>query len=646
MIYPTPSDIPDTIRTTTSSCCFCLQRWYLKFSRWWAIMHLSYRGGKYSVERLLALDEYTRKHSLLHAILVCVGSLLPAECFIITQESVPLQDPALGWRENYGFWVRAALVIGAVLYTIIVQAKYLLRGFVISNLQLVCLLICVMSVQMIVAVCFAANVWFPIPFTVITLVPAFYVVSIGSICLVVGMPVVREVLRHHEQLLRFGSFVASQQLMAVMYPAYQVLFHAVTGTDYQLPVIILLPVIKLIVKNIALRCLAHMEDMMPEAVIFTVDFFNALYMATSMESAKSTSTVAIIVLIDIAQSATVLFRLYRRTATVLMRLKTTIGASEGSGSLLGLMSHLCKCSDQFEKQSRQRIRIRSCIEHNISPEIRELLHRLERIPHNGSFHVRRRYTDTHKQIGFNKVEIFEERSKLTNGTTWVERRDQSGVSSEKNWNSSIDIPKPTQVEIFEERSKLTKGTTWVERRDQSGVFSEKNWNSSIDIPKPTQHTGILLEVLEVFFTTECLLLSAFLDACVPFFYGIFMFVMVHLQSAKYHSELVGVTKETIGDVVDSIFVFSVVELVALVLLAALIYRNLGMNAVYHLAFVLETQTEFIQSKLLGWVTMTLAFRVVHFGKSSFLVVHHGMTDTIDMLPLGVDFTFQFEWLSH
>ncbi|KAG6967518.1 hypothetical protein JG688_00006285 [Phytophthora aleatoria] len=108
------------------------------------------------------------------------------------------------------------------------------------------------------------------------------------------------------------------------------------------------------------------------------------------------------------------------------------------------------------------------------------------------------------------------------------------------------------------------------------------------------HKGILWESLEVMFTVKCILLSAFLDAFVPFFYGIFMYVMVNFQSAKYHSELTGVTAETIGDVIDSIFVFAVVELVALGLLAALIYRNLRMNAAYHLAFVLETQTELIQ----------------------------------------------------
>ncbi|KAG2914176.1 hypothetical protein PC116_g3476 [Phytophthora cactorum] len=548
---------------------------------------MSYRGGKYSIERILALDEYTQKHSRLHTILVCVTCFLPAECFIISQEAVPLEDPALGWRENYGFWVRAALVIGAVLYTATIQAKYLLQDFVISYRQLLALLICVVVVQMILAVTFAANVWFPIPFTVITLVPAFYVVSITSICVVVGIPVIRKVLQHKKRLFRFGCFIAAQQFMAVIYPAYQVLFHAANtiNTSYQLPVILLLPVIKLVVKNIALRCVTHLEDMMPEAVIFTVDFFNALYMATSMESATSTSTVMIIVLIDIIQSATVLFRLHRRTATILPRLKEVVGSLEGDLSLLSAACQIIRCVDKFQRQNRREIRVRSCLPHSLSSENRDLLNRLEAVPRTGSLQQRRRSAPNNKPDEFKKDAVFEKCRKISKGATWVERRDQS------------------------------RNGPSIKRESQTSVQNE---NAIV-----TQHKGILRESLEVMFTVECILLSAFLDAFVPFFYGIFMYVMVNFQSAKYHSELTGVTAETIGDVIDSIFVFAVVELVALSLLAAVIYRNLGMNAAYHLAFVLETQTELIQSKLLGWVTMTLAFRVVHF---------------------GVDFSFKFAWL--
>ncbi|ETL99943.1 hypothetical protein L917_03291 [Phytophthora nicotianae] len=587
MIHPVPADIPDAARSTISTrSSSYFNRWFLKLSRWWPAINMSYRGGQYSIERALALDEYTQTHSRLHAILVCVTLFLPAECLIIAQEAVPLEDPALGWRENFGFWVRAAMVIGAVLYTATIQAKYLLQDFVISYRQLLVLLICVVVVQMIVAVTFAANVWFPIPFTVITLVPAFYVVSFTSICVVLGIPVMRKVLRHKKRLFRFGCFIAAQQFMAVIYPAYQVLFHAVNSTSYQLPVILLLPVIKLIVKNIALRCVTHMEDMMPEAVIFTVDFFNALYVATSMESATSTSTVVVIVLIDIIQSATVLFRLHRRTSTISSRLKEAVGNFDKDVSFLTAACQILRCGDKFERQNRQKITIRSCLRHSLSSDKRELLNRLEIIPRINSLQMRRRSAPHNKPVEAKKDADFEKYRKFSKGATWVERREsRNGPSKESELRPSI-------------------------------------LNENVVVK---QDRGILRESLEAMFTVECILLSAFLDASVPLFYGIFMYVMVNFQSAKYHSELAGVTTETTGDVVDSIFVFAIVELIALALLAMVIYRNLGMNATYHLAFVFETQTELIQSKLLGWVTMTLAFRVVHF---------------------GVDFTFKFAWLSN
>lgn len=155
----------------------------------------------------------------------------------------------------------------------------------------------------------AANGWFPIPFAAIVMAPASYVISIASFCAVVGMPAAREILKDRDRLVRFGSFVATQQSSMLIYPAYQALFHATVNTNCKLLVTLLLPVIKRVVKNIALRCVTHMEDMMPEIVIFTVDFLNALYLATSMETARSFSTVGLIILIDVMQSTMVLLSL-------------------------------------------------------------------------------------------------------------------------------------------------------------------------------------------------------------------------------------------------------------------------------------------------------------------------------------------------
>ncbi|KAF1787620.1 hypothetical protein GQ600_269 [Phytophthora cactorum] len=53
----------------------------------WQSLQVSYRGNKYSVERLLALDEYTEKTSVLRVAMVVSGALVPMVILVISQES-------------------------------------------------------------------------------------------------------------------------------------------------------------------------------------------------------------------------------------------------------------------------------------------------------------------------------------------------------------------------------------------------------------------------------------------------------------------------------------------------------------------------------------------------------------------------------
>ncbi|KAG2833467.1 hypothetical protein PC116_g9110 [Phytophthora cactorum] len=99
--------------------------------------------------------------------------------------------------------------------------------------------------------------------------------------------------------------------------------------------------------------------------------------------------------------------------------------------------------------------------------------------------------------------------------------------------------------------------------------------------------------------------------------------MVYLPSAKYHTELAGVNGDNVTNVVSRIFAYALMEFGSFVVLVMLKKRTCGINALYQLAFVLETQTLFVQSTLMMWILLTLTYRVVHF---------------------GCDFSFQFEWV--
>ncbi|RLN97435.1 hypothetical protein BBJ28_00022659 [Nothophytophthora sp. Chile5] len=92
--------------------------------------------------------------------------------------------------------------------------------------------------------------------------------------------------------------------------------------------------------------------------------------------------------------------------------------------------------------------------------------------------------------------------------------------------------------------------------------------------------------------------------------------MVRLPNAKYHTELTGVTSENVETEVHTVFLFATLQILSFLLLSTWIRRNLGMKSLYQLAFVLETQMELIQIKLMAWVLMTMAFRVVHFAMAS------------------------------
>jgi hypothetical protein len=98
--------------------------------------------------------------------------------------------------------------------------------------------------------------------------------------------------------------------------------------------------------------------------------------------------------------------------------------------------------------------------------------------------------------------------------------------------------------------------------------------------------------------------------------------------------------ENVDSRVQSVFVYASLEFRSLAVLITIMYRNCGVRALYQLAFVLETQMQLVQCKLIAWGLITLCFRVVHFGKECFNLLTwyslHSSSCCCDLV--GVDFT--------
>ncbi|KAE9044112.1 hypothetical protein PR002_g2982 [Phytophthora rubi] len=81
-----------------------VRSWATTVLRFWFSLQITQFGGQYSIERLLAPEEYTRKTSLSRVLLVLVVSPLPTLTIALCQESIPLQSPTEGWKAELA-WV-------------------------------------------------------------------------------------------------------------------------------------------------------------------------------------------------------------------------------------------------------------------------------------------------------------------------------------------------------------------------------------------------------------------------------------------------------------------------------------------------------------------------------------------------------------
>ncbi|EGZ12706.1 hypothetical protein PHYSODRAFT_517031 [Phytophthora sojae] len=488
----------------------------IKLRRAWMRVQISYRG-RYSIERFLSLEEYIRRTSRARVFVVCLGTPLPMVAFVLLVECVPLQDPNAGWSENIGIWVRSAVICSVIAFTMLVELKNLIEEVAISVLQTIFVLVCVVVVDIALCMAVAAYLAFPIPFMSIVMVPPLLAIVAISLRIAFGTQTFKKMVSHHAQIFGFVLFIMAQAATLVIYPVYQVLFNAVTDTKFELPVLFLLPIIKILMKNVVAESIDYMEDMMPESIIFTVDFFNAVYMATCMQRTSSTITVATVMAVDIIRSVITLQSLYGTSYELQRQVNREMRCSGERLNLLEVGCSICQNVDRFARQELSKIQLRSCLPHKLS------------------------------QAG--KIQL----SRLENAS----RR------------ASANSPHPT--------------------------------------------SRILQRTLEILFRSECLVLTEYLGSFVPICYANFVCVMVQLPSVQYHTELDGITPATVRDTVQSVFTYGGLEIVSFLALLVVIQRTISLRALYHLAFVLETQMALVQSKLTVWMLLTLTFRVVHYG---------------------------------
>lgn len=561
-------------------------------------VQVSHRG-KYSIERLLALQEYSQSTSTLRVLLVCVLTPMPMLVIALGLESIPLQDPSAGWKADRGMWMRTALAIVFGTCTIGDQIRLLVPGVAVRWVHVI-VMSAVVSVFYTVTTVEVAALWvFPIPFMIIVMNGPLLASLAASFFIVVGRRSIQRMLRlgmDRQMLVRYAWFLCAQAMLCLVYPVYSVMFVHLANAGYEVAALLVLPVVRVLMRNLMAYYSSHLEDPIPAAAIFTVELFNSLHLAASMQRVSSIYSVLVILVVDTVQ---VLFALHGLRSDVSSLAVSSVQSDVANygvrlsppNVLFGAVNCAAAASVALSATTERsfRIRLRSCVKHKLSMEATRQLAGMDQ---RGTFATSVFARERCKRI--TRVAKSRDLLSLMPSSQVVPIHDDDGV---------VGLPVIGKNALGE-----------VKHPPQPPELRQRGLASPTDLLRQLDRS------LQVAFTIEYTALSEYLESVMQVLYVVYVSLLMKLPSRAYHTELTRISDATLHRSINNTFLYGLMEILSFVLLAVLLRRSVQMNALYVVAFVLETHMTLVQGMLVTWMLIAQEFQVEHWDASSLCVV--------------------------
>lgn len=207
--------------------------------------------GRYSVEKLLAFENYCDNASALRVTAVLLLTPFPGLVAIMLIATIPLNSPLAGVAGNTTFYVHLALsyVLMSVGLLLFIRCALGWPNAWYSHKQMIIIsfLVCACNEVVFVVVGYAWR--FPVPFRdLLGVFPYFDFLGIFHV-LIVGEIVF---LRCQSQLLRYVPLLMVQASTLVIFQAYAIVFEHLS-TEGQVALTICFPLLKVIIKRMAWR---------------------------------------------------------------------------------------------------------------------------------------------------------------------------------------------------------------------------------------------------------------------------------------------------------------------------------------------------------------------------------------------------------
>lgn len=553
----------------------------------WSKVQISHRG-KYSIERLQALEEYCKNASLLRVLAVCCLTPMPAFLLVLALECIPLRDPKDGWKVNFPTWIRSEVVSYSVAQGLLLQVTGMIPGIPMPPAVSVLVALCTSTSCMALLIAITSQWVYPIPFAIVASVMPFVIFFPIYFGLAIGrrpfLIVPNLVLQLQRQLL----VLLAQVTLVLVYPTFNAVFMSLSLTG-QFMALSLLPAVKVLIKNIVARASGHLEDYIPEIVAFSVDIFNSLYVSACMQSSTRWLTTTLVMAFDALQSALAARDIQRRT-TAVQRWNPSRVWQSPQGVLTDVLE-ICQRPELLSATAFDQIRLRSPIKLEISERSRGVLASLVRHRAKarglGSANNRRRRT-----------------SVLYSG---LQTRFKSQVQP---WTG------PPHGHLL--LASTVPPTLQSVGPTPFGVDIPALSPDALDVPATanlpsSEKTLLIHQTLKLLFQCEYLILVEYIECTVPLLYAIYSTAIYYLPNAVYFPQTANKTEADVASTALYLFGYALLESLSFVAFSVVLQRRFGFSPLHLLAFVLEKQAKQVQGRLFVWVVYILPFPLKHHG---------------------------------
>lgn len=553
-----PENVATTLPTSAPKLSFITNA-LERCSHLWHRMHISHRGA-YSVERLAAFADFCSETSTLRAFLTCC--LLPVPAFItaVMIELIPLRDPHEGWQPNYSAWIREIVAGIGVSVGFIVQTSALMPLVVLKPIQVICIAILTATLTTLLQIGIA-SVWiFPIPFGYILAGPAFFSFLFSS-CFFLLKKQMQDpdfVLSLRQQIF----VLATQGFFAIVYCAFCTAYYNLPASNQ--PFFVLgLPIIKFAMQHAVAWAASHIQEYMPGIAVFSVEVFNALYVAKCMQSAGSPLTNALLIALDIFHGMRSFHHMNKEMSqlTQIMEL--------GDNNLVRAIFAACRQPNVLSTITKEHdIHVRSSLHLQLSEHGSHLVNQLE------------------------KLQLTQQGS-------------QAFLFAE---NCEAIPPIPCCATNPHELNPQKSGRSFTN-------ITNINPPQRSSLATISKQQEFVHRALKIFFQCEYHALVEYIECVIPMVYTVYIAILCQLPSAEFQPETRNLATERIYTMITNVLIYVCWEMLSFIVLHFAVRWRFGFSLVHLLAFVLKSRSAEFQGRLLAIFCYIFSVTVVHYGTS-------------------------------